>query len=220
MKTLFGSLLLGSLLLAPAAYGQGTDGNIVGTVLDATGAAVPNANVQLANQDTGIKSATKTDSVGGYRFGNVLIGPYTITVTANGFTPSALKDVRVELNKTATANVTLQVGAVSSQVEVTEAVALIDTTTAQVGNTYERRLAADLPMAANTLGGVYNLALVGAGVSSSGGVGVGTGPAVGGNRPRNNNFTIDGVDNNDKSVTGPLIYIPNDAVAEFTVLQN
>ncbi len=64
------------------------------------------------------------------------------------------------------------------------------------------------------------LALLGAGVSSAGGIGVGIGPSVGGQRPRNNNFMIDGVDNNRKDVTGPVLAIPNDAVAEFTVLQN
>ena len=81
-------------------------------------------------------------------------------------------------------------------------------------------MAAELPMAANHLGGVLNLSLLGAGVASSGGFGVGTGPSVGGQRPRNNNFTIEGVDNNRKDVTGPAVAIPNDAVAEFTVLQN
>ena len=49
---------------------------------------------------------------------------------------------------------------------------------------------------------------------------MGTGPSVGGQRPRNNNFTIEGVDNNSGSVTGPLVTVPNDAVAEFTFLQN
>ncbi len=68
--------------------------------------------------------------------------------------------------------------------------------------------------------GVINLSLLAAGVASSGGIGVGTGPSVGGQRPRNNNFTIEGVDNNSGTVTGPLVGIPNDAVAEFTFLQN
>ncbi len=62
--------------------------------------------------------------------------------------------------------------------------------------------------------------MLSAGVATSGGVGVGTGPSVGGQRPRNNNFTIEGVDNNNKSVTGPLVTVPNDAVAEFSLLQN
>ena len=65
-----------------------------------------------------------------------------------------------------------------------------------------------------------NLSLLGAGVASSGGVGAGSGPSVGGQRPRNNNFTVEGADNNRKDVTGPAITVPNDAVAEFTVLQN
>ena len=199
---------------------QASDGNIVGAVHDQSGAILPGASVELANIATGVKSTAKTDASGAYRFGNVPLGDYTITVSATGFTTTSLKDVRVELSKTTTANMTVNVGAVSSTVEVSSAVALIDTTTAQVSNTYERRLAAELPMSANPNGGVYNLALVGAGVASSGGVGVGYGPSVGGQRPRNNNFTVDGVDNNRKDVTGPTLFIPNDAVSEFSVLQN
>ena len=91
--------------------------------------------------------------------------------------------------------------------EVTEAPAVIDTTTAQVQNTFEAKQAEDLPIA-SAGSGVYNLALLNAGVTSSGGVGVGSGPSVGGQRPRNNNFTIEGVDNNNKGVTGPLVQLP------------
>jgi hypothetical protein len=220
MKKLALLALISAIALAPYGFGQASDGNVVGTVLDQTGAGVPNANVELSNDATGIKNTTKTDSSGGYRFGNLLVGTYTITVTAQGFTTASLKQVNVDLSKTTTANVSLSVGAVSSQVEVTAATALLDTTTATISNTYEAKLASELPMAANPNGGVYNLALIGAGVSSSGGVGVGYGPSVGGQRPRNNNFTIDGVDNNRKDVTGPTVFIPNDGVAEFSVLQN
>ncbi len=72
----------------------------------------------------------------------------------------------------------------------------------------------------STGSGVLNLSLLDAGVATSGGIGAGSGPSVGGQRPRNNNFTVEGVDNNSMSVTGPLITIPNDAVDSFTVLQN
>ena len=68
--------------------------------------------------------------------------------------------------------------------------------------------------------GVLNLALLDSGVGSTGGLGAGTGPSVGGQRPRNNNFTVEGIDNNNKGITGPLIYIPQDAVANFSILQN
>src|SRR6185312_4119460 len=64
------------------------------------------------------------------------------------------------------------------------------------------------------------LSLLNAGVTTSGGSGYGTGPSVGGQRPTNNNFTIEGIDNNSLSVTGPIVTVPTDAVAEFSVLQN
>jgi hypothetical protein len=220
MRPRFCALFLGALLAVASLFGQASDGNITGTVLDASGSAIPNATVQLENTATGVKLTTKTDSTGSYRFGNVLIGRYNVTVSASGFTTSSIKDLPVELNKTATANVTMQVGTVSTAVDVSEAVSTIDTTTSQVSNNYDARFAAQLPSAANPTAGVLNLALLGAGVSSSGGIGVGIGPSVGGQRPRNNNFTIEGVDNNRKDVTGPTLSIPNDSVAEFTVLQN
>ena len=99
---------------------------------------------------------------------------------------------------------------------------MLDTTTAQVTSTYGETAAADLPTV-STGGaglGVLNLSLYSAGVASPGGLGAGTGPSIGGQRSRNNNFTIEGVDNNNKVVTGPLAIIPNDAVASFTLLEN
>jgi len=214
------ALLLGAFLVAVSVFGQSGDGSIVGTVLDASGAGVPNATVQLQNMDTGVKTSTKTDAAGGYRFNNMLVGRYTVTASAPGFTTTSLKDLAVELNKSTTANIKVDVGTVSTAIDVMEAATTIDTTTAQVANNFETRMAAEIPSSANPNGGVLNLSLLGAGITSAGGFGTGTGPSVGGQRPRNNNFMIDGVDNNRKDVTGPVLAIPNDAVAEFTILQN
>ena len=199
---------------------QSGDGTVLGTVLDASGAAVPNASIQLLNQATGVKSSTTTDSNGSYRFNNILVGTYSLTASATGFTTTTMKDLAVELNKATTANLKVEIGTVSTAVDVVEASTAIDTTTAQVGTNFEARMSADLPTAANNLGGVLNLSLLGAGVTSAGGFGTASGPSVGGQRPRNNNFMIDGVDNNRKDVTGPAVAIPNDAVQEFSVLQN
>ena len=130
------------------------------------------------------------------------------------------------LNATATANVHLELGAATETVEVSGAAPIIDTTTANLQNTFESRMLQDLPTANFGLAtngqnlGVLNLSLLDAGVGSSGGLGAGTGPAISGQRPRNNNFTVEGVDNNNKGVTGPLIYVPTDAVSNFTLLQN
>lgn len=130
-----------------------------------------------------------------------------------------MKDVVIDLNKTSTIPIVLQVSSVAGSVDVTSAAATIDTTTAQISGSYTSQQTSSLPIA--SIGqGVLNLSLLQAGVASSGGIGVGTGPSIGGQRPRNNNFTIEGVDNNAKSVTGPNVFVPNDFVAEFTLLQN
>jgi hypothetical protein len=213
------SCLLLTAALAGQLFGQAAAGNITGTVVDASGAAVPKAKVDLTNAQTGVVSSTITDTSGVYRVSNLLVGTYNLTVNAPGFTNKTIKDVAIELNKNTTANISLEVGAVATSLEVVDAAAMIDTTTAQVGSTYDKRAAADLPVATNTFG-VLNLSLLGAGISSAGGLGTATGPSVGGQRPRNNSFNVEGVDNNRKDVTGPIVYVPNDAVAEFSILQN
>jgi hypothetical protein len=219
MKSLAAPIVSFALVvsLSSLAFGQATDGNIVGTILDASGSGVPSASIELVNKATGIKTMASTDSTGSYRFGNVVVGTYQVTAKATGFAPSSLEDVSVQLNATATVNLTLQVGNVSSKVDVVEAAAFIDTTTAQIMTTFPTRVMTELPLGTN---GILSLSLTAPGVSSGGGVGVGTGPSVGGQRPRNNNFTIDGVDNNRKDITGPVIALPNDSVAEFSILQN
>ncbi len=223
-KLNFRAVAAAVLALALAApgflFGQAADGNITGAVLDASGAGIPGAAIEARNAATGVRTSTKSDASGSYRINNLLVGAYSITVTATGFTSTSLNQVQVELNKTTTLNISLAVGALSTAVEVSESGVLIDTTTAQVSNTYTSQMASQLPSAANPFSGVLNLSLLGAGVSSAGGFGTATGPSVGGQRPRNNNYTVEGVDNNRKDVTGPVVSIPGDAVAEFTILQN
>jgi len=198
--------------------GQDISGNLVGTVIDATGAAVVGADVEATNVATNVVTRTKTNGTGEYRIDNLLPGTYRVAVRAQGFKGFA-QTADVQLNKTGTINVTLTPGAATETVEVSGAPPLIDTTTAQLQSTYEPLQVANVPTASVGLG-VINLSMLQAGVGSSGGLGAGTGPAVGGQRPRDNNFTIEGVDNNDKGVTGPILYLPNDAVENFTVIQN
>src|SRR5215475_1135256 len=219
-KTKLGWLRLALAAIAMgAAYAQAISGDLVGIVKDSSGAAIPNASVSALNVSTSVQTTTKTNTGGEYRFGNLLPGRYDISSTASGFTKTTLKGVDVLLNTTNTANLTLEVGAVAESVNVTEATATLDTTTAQIQTTYGSKLAEDLPNV-SVGAGVINLSLLQGGVGSSGGVGVGMGPSIGGQRPRNNNFTVEGIDNNAKSVTGPVVFIPNDDVAEFTLLQN
>src|SRR5581483_9311763 len=155
--------------LAPACLGQATDGNLVGTVVDASGGMVPGASVVITNIATGVKTETKTTAGGDYRFNNILVGRYNLTATASGFSAATIKDLSVELNKTLTANLTLQVGSVSATVEVSEAAAAIDTTTAQVGSSFESNQIVNLPIVENSGGGTFfgalQLSLLSSGVS-------------------------------------------------------
>jgi hypothetical protein len=203
-------------------FAQAISGDLTGTVLDAHGAAVNGATVSAVNVATGQKAETVTKGTGEYRISNLPIGHYTVTVTAPNFNTTTLQNVPVELNKTNTANVTLQVGQVSTTVEVTGAPAVIDTTTAQLQSTYNNTFAENLGLAANggIGGGVLNLSLLSPGVAQANSMAMGAGPSVGGQRPRNNNFTIEGVDNNSKSVTGFLATVPNDSVESFSLLEN
>ena len=207
-------------LLAMNSFAQVADGNLVGTVYDASGKVIPEAGIAAKNTATGVVAETKADQGGAYRFNNLPVGSYSVTASSAGFASTQIKDLSIELNKTATANVTLAVGAVAESIDVVDSSTLIDTTTAQIANIFASRLASDLPVAANPAGGYLNLSLLGAGVASAGGVGAGTGPSVGGQRPRNNNFMVEGTDNNRKDITGPVVTLPNDSVAEFSVLQN
>ena len=165
---------------ATFGFGQATDSNIVGTVTDASGAGVTAAKVTATNKDTGVKYDTTTNLAGEYRLNNIPIGRYDVSATAAGFTTATMADVQLELNHVAPVNLSLAVGTVTTQVDVTESTALIDTSTSQLQATYDNRTAVDVPMAAmaHVVGtsGIWNLSLLGAGVTSSGGVGQGTGP--------------------------------------------
>ena len=220
------NLVAAAICFAALGFSQATDSIIVGTVSDSSGAAVIGATVTATNKATNVKYEAPTNQAGDYRLNNVPVGTYDVTATAKGFANATVAGVELELNHTSQVNLTLAVGTVTTQVDVTEAGALIDTSTAQLQATYDSRLAQDLPMAgaasAKVIGtsGIWNLSLVGAGVASSGGVGQGTGPSVAGQRPEANSFNIDGVLNDDHYVTGPQVYISNEAISQFNIVQN
>jgi hypothetical protein len=210
-------------ILSVALLGQATDSNIVGTITDATGAAVANAKITATNKDTGVKYDTVSNSAGEYRLNNVPVGTYDISATAASFAPASTAGVQLELNRTASVNLKMAVGAVTTTVEVTEAPATLDTDTSQIQTTWNSEAVRNLAGAGSSRltdgAGVYNLSLGNAGVSLSG-IGYGTGPSVAGQRSENNTFSIDGVNNDDHDVTGPLTYVSNEAVAQMSILQN
>ena len=221
-KAIIAISLLTALLLGGnfAAWSQATSGDIVGTVVDRSGAAIPGASVTATNVATGVASTVQASKVGDFHIPNLLAGNYNVSASAAGFATFTLKNFVVTLNATSTANLVLPVATASTVVQVSaEAGAVIDTTTTQLESSFESEELKNLPTSSSA-NGVLNLSLLVPGVATGGGLGVGTGPSVGGLRPENNNFTVEGIDNNDKGVTGPLVTIPNDAVGEFTAIVN
>ena len=210
-------LLILSLITGAAAFAQATSGELVGIVADQSGALLPDATVVALNQNTGVKYPAIATGKGEYRIVNVLPGTYSITASASGFASSTVKNFLVDVNKTSTADFKLAPGNTTSVEVSTEAAVSIDTTTSQLESTFGSKELADLPTASAS---ILNLSLLAPGVSSTGGLGEGTGPSISGQRARNNSFTVEGIDNNNKSVTGNVVDVQNDAVGEFTLLQN
>jgi carboxypeptidase family protein len=213
------ALMLG-LVAVNQVSAQLISGNLVGTVLDKTGAVVPGATVEAVNTQTGAKYNTKANEAGEYRFNNMAVGIYNISASAPNLATTTVNGFSVELNMTKSLPITLEIKGAVTTVEVSGVAEALDTASSTLATTFDPKMNADLP--STTLGpsGILNLSLLSSGVASSGAIGAGAGPSVGGQRPRNNNFTVEGIDNNSKSVTGPLVPVPNDSISDFTVLQN
>src|SRR6185437_11241887 len=219
-------VLLFSVSCVSLAHGQATTGGIRGVVTDQNGAVVSGAKVTLTRKSTGGTQTSQTNASGQFEFTNLQpASDYGVSVEAPNFKSASLTDVRVSVNQATDLPVQLEPGQVTETVTVTAGGAeLVDTTSANLSKAFSSRQVVELAQTtagpAGSPAGVNNLALLAPNVTSSGGVGVGTGGSVGGQRPRNNNFMLDGIDNNDKSVTGPQSYISPEEVAEFSLIQN
>jgi len=217
------SSLLVLLFCVSSLHAQVTTGTVRGILKDQTGAVIPAATVTITDPKTKISQTVQSGGGGEFQFNNLLVGTYTITVQPppdSNFSTLTLNDVLVQLNKITDLTPVLQPAQAQASVTVSAGgVELVDTTSINLSKTFSSRQVIDLAQT-GTGAGIYNLALTSPNVVSSGGVGLGTGGSVGGQRPRNNDFIVDGIDNNDKTVSGPQIYVSPESVAEFNVLTN
>lgn len=219
MKKIFMKAAIMSLLLvvgAISAAAQVTGGAVTGNVVDPNGAIVRGATVVLKDKARGQEYTVQTTDSGSYQFPNVPTGDYTVTISASGFAPTN-REVVVSLNQTTTVDVALAVGGSSAVVDVVAGgEAVVQSDSSQIGTTFKGRAAQDLPINGNA----NNLALLAPNVIPPANGTAGYGGVSGGIRARGNTFNVDGVDNNDASVTGPATAPIQDAIAEFTLLQN
>lgn len=205
------------------ANAQATTGIISGTVSDPQGAVVAGASVMARNIGTNESRTTSADGEGRYRFPNLPIGNYEITIQAKGFAKYVRTGVELLLNQEAVVNAPLKTSAVEEVVTINENASLLNTSNAEVSTRFDAKRLSELPLAPNR--NVLNVALSAAGVSQlgSGQTGFATGLnfSVNGMRLRSNNFMLDGQDSNDPSVSGSQQPINNpDVVQEFRLVTN
>ncbi|HEX4067342.1 MAG TPA: carboxypeptidase regulatory-like domain-containing protein [Acidobacteriaceae bacterium] len=217
------TLVLPALLLAPAraVFGQLDQGAITGVVQDTSGAAVVNASVLLTNIDEGQVLRTKTDGSGVYAFSPIKIGNYEITVSAPNFATTKQTNLHVNIQQRLNVVVVLKPGAVTETVTVTEAPPLLQTQDSSVGTTMSAQEINNVPL--NGRNWVYIAQLAPGVAPPEGSRGAGKGDFnADGQRAEENNFILDGVDNNANVVdfyngASYVVNPPPDALAEFKV---
>jgi hypothetical protein len=215
--------LLALLFASAFALAQGiVTGSISGTVLDPSSAVVVAAKVTAQNIATGQTLTAETNDTGYFTFRSVPPGVYKVTIEAKGFRTVQVPQVEVQTAKDAAlAAIKLDLTSAGETVEVVEAAPILETSTAQVTNTFDTQATADLP----TGGGFDSLALYLPGIADTGSANFsntnGVGISSNGLRGRSNNFQIDGQSNNDNSVSGPSIFLGNqDNLGEVSVITN
>jgi outer membrane receptor protein involved in Fe transport len=219
LRSALGVLLLA--LMCATAFAQTSRGTLTGTVTDTSNAVVGNATVKITEGATGITRLTTTNAAGIYRFDAVDLGTYTVSVQAPGFAGAAKSGLVIQSAHVSNIDFALKVGAAQETVtvEATGFEVALQTSEQVRGENFSSRTIASLPLpGADSL----TLAQLAPGVSLGSGNSINQNGtlsfAVNGQRPRGNNFMIDGVENNDISVTGPAFTITNaDAIQEFTV---
>src|SRR5262245_45649219 len=214
------ALIAGAISQANA---QATSGSISGVVTDERQGAIANATVTARNVGTSESRVTTVDGEARYRFSNLQVGNYEITVQANGFAKLVRSGVELLLNQEAVVNAVLKASALEEVITVAENASLLNTSNAEVSTRFDTKRLSELPLAPNR--NILNAALSAAGVSQLGsgqtGFAQGMNFSVNGMRLRSNNFMFDGQDSNDPSVSGSQQPINNpDVVQELRLVTN
>jgi hypothetical protein len=205
---------------------QVDSGSIQGSVTDATSAAIPNAAVTLRNEATAVSQSTHTDAQGNYTFSPVRVGVYSITVEFPGFERQERQHIRVDIQQQLAIPFTLRVGSSQQSVTVTSGVALLQTENASVGQVISDRQINDLPLNGRNYQFLAQLAAgVTFGQKDSRGEDSNGRFTVSGMRATQNNYLLDGIDNNSMITShsngrDAVIQTPVDALSEFKVLTN
>jgi len=221
MKKVVYILLVGLLLLSLGsgnAFAQATaSSTIQGTVTDKSGAVVSGAQVVAKNKATDVVRTTTSSDTGYYRFELLPVGIYTVAVSKSGF-GTVTQSVETLIGQTATVNAQLSPGATSEVIEVTSEAPLVDQLKTSVSQNITPSEVEELPLLGRD---VANLAYLAPGVKATDSYDPTKNRyailSVNGQSGRNVNVTVNGVDNKDNTVGGPVMQLPLEAVQEFVI---
>src|SRR3989475_3180795 len=210
----------------PPSYGQIVTATLSGTITDPTGAAIPEASVTATKVATGAATKATTDGAGNYSLPSLPPGIYKLTVEKTGFKATVLSGIQLLVNQQAVVNAQLQVGQVTTAIEVSSAAPLVETTTASVGTVISEREVVNLPLNLRRFGALA--VLVPGTTTDNGGFASNaqTSPfsettyTANGARSSSNNILIDGADSKSLSFGGFALQPPPDAVQEFKIQTN
>jgi outer membrane receptor protein involved in Fe transport len=227
------SYVLAALLtiLGVSARAQFDNGSLVGTIHDATGAVIPGAAVTVTNDATGIVAKATSNGSGDYELPSLRVGTYTITASASGYADAIAKDIAISVGGRQRIDLSLNVGATSTTVEVSGTALQLETETSERGQEISGYQSAALPLVtrnyADLLGLVTGVrqAPTAATTSSINSLTRAGAYNVNGQRSMFNNFLLDGMDNNaygesNQGFDNQIIAVPPDSVAQFQVVTN
>lgn len=215
-------------LFSTLCFGQGETGSITGVVHDASGGIIAGATVTVTNTGMGTEQRITTSSDGTFSVPDLIPGTYAVQVEHPGFRTAVQPPFHIDVNQVVRADVTLTVGALSQKVEVTAAEPLIETQTSSLGQVVDQRRVEDLPLNGRDF---VQLAYLTPGVNAgpAGIVQQGSIPEnergngaiqANGLTATNNNFLLNGFDNNEQQIGFEVIQPSVDAIEEFKVQTN
>ena len=220
------TVLVASLFAAGPLCAQVDTGAVLGTVKDQSGAVIPGAKLTLTNEGTGFNVSTVAEADGSYVFRPVKIGTYSVEAEYKGFEKIVRQHVTVNVQQQVVVDFTLVPGQVTQTVEVASAAPLLQTQEASVGQVVTARTINDLPLNGRNFTFLAQLAAgVTQGQEDTRGLGASGSFAANGSRPAQNNYLLDGIDNNVDLVdflngTAYVVRPPVDAIGEFKIQTN
>ncbi len=213
-------LCLAIILLPMFALGQMYSGGIVGTVTDPSGGAIPGASVVVLDTGTGTSFSATTNSAGEYQILHLTPGVYSVTSEMHGFKKTVVSDVTVRVSSTTTANVRMAVGAVTQSVTVTAATPLLNTSSGTVGTVISQQFTVELPLATRNFSQMMELVPGAEPVGADDSIAGGTNFSISGNQEMQNNFQVDGTNDNESMFAQFAMQPVIDSIQEFKVQTN